>query len=243
MIRLVKFIILVLGVFFFACKKDTKTANPPIQNIPSPGYEDLKPYCYFKTGSYWVYQDSLHPTNFDSIYVIQHGINWDTIKTETFNCIKPGIYELFGTKMKDSQGKTWDFICESSSGFRCVNQGRVVVNLNVETSICSFSFKIESVFLSNWFNPGYVINSMNFLNEGDKITFLANWDSVKVYNATFKNVIKFNSYISGSVNTNCGAMVIKSNTDYLISKNIGIIKRVELDSNRVWNLIRYKIIP
>lgn len=233
---------MVLCVFFFACKKDTKTTNTPIQNIPSPGYEDLKPYCYFKTGSYWIYQDSLHPSNFDSVYVIQHGINWDTIKTETFSCIKPGIYELFGTKMKDSEGKTWDFICESSSGFRCVNQGRFIVRLNISQTICSLNYVSSGTFLSNWFNSGYVINSMLSTNEGDIMTFLGSFDSLIVNNITYKNVKKVNNYIMGSVNTYCGAQFVKYNINYYLAKDLGIFRRIELDSNRVWNLIRYKII-
>lgn len=231
-----------MSVVFTYCKKDTKTTTTPPQNIASPGYEELKAYCYFNTGSYWVYQDSLHPAIYDSVYVIQHGINWDTIKTETFNCIKPGIYELFGTKMKDSQGKTWDFICESSSGFRCVNQGRVIVNLDIITSICSNNFSIGCTFLSNWFTPGYSIENMYTSVKGDKMTFLSNLDSIKVVGNKYETVKEVNNYITGAFLTNCGSLPVRYNTNYFVAKNIGIIRKVEIDSNRVWNLIRYKII-
>ncbi len=32
------------------------------------------------------------------------------------------------------------------------------------------------------------------------------------------------------------------NTTYYIAKNIGIVRREQLDSNRTWNLIRYNVV-
>ena len=40
-------------------------------------------------------------------------------------------------------------------------------------------------------------------------------------------------------NSNCDD---NQNTYYYIAKNIGIVRREQLDSNRTWNLIRYNII-
>ncbi|MDF2453926.1 MAG: hypothetical protein K0S26_3430 [Bacteroidota bacterium] len=34
----------------------------------------------------------------------------------------------------------------------------------------------------------------------------------------------------------------KQDTYYYIAKNIGIVRREQLDSNRTWNLIRYNIV-
>ena len=231
------FIILLMSVVFTYCKKDTKTTTTPPQNIVSPVYEDLKPYCYFKTGSYWVYQDSLHPANYDSVYVIQHGIGWDTIKVETISCIKPGIYEVFGTKMKDAQNRTWNFICESSTGYRCTNIGRYIVKLDLSFVFQATNLNASFTYLSNYYNPGYVINSL-ISNYGDKMTFYGYYDSLEVNSKKFKSVICFNNYVLGSyVNTS-----FKINTNYLVSKNIGIIRKVELDSNRIWNLLRFNLV-
>lgn len=219
----------------YACKKDKTIINPVLSPSPS-GYQALKDLCYFKTGSYWVYQDSLHPTDYDSVYVIQDGINWDTVHNE-INCIKPGIYELFGTKTKNSKGQIREYICQSEEGSVCSTHGRLTVQ---------YGSGYGSPFISSWFIPGYIIQDsppqLPTINYGGRVTYINNYDSINVNGVFFKEIREVNHNWFNYYGSSTTVYSYKDNTNHYLSSHIGLVRRVELDSNRVWNLIRYHIV-
>jgi hypothetical protein len=217
-----------------SCKKD-KIIPTPISSQNPGGYQALKDLCYFKTGSYWVYQDSIHPTEYDSVYVIQYGINWDTLHTEAI-CVKPGIYELFGTKTKNSKGETRDFICQSEEAYICNKNGRLTVQNGAG---------YVAPFISSWFIPGYIILDVpanGTLNYGGRITYVNNYDSINLSGKYYKNIREVNHFSFQYYGSSTTIYSYKYNTNFYLANHVGIVKMVEIDSNRVWNLVRYHVI-
>jgi len=68
----------------------------------------------------------------------------------------------------------------------------------------------------------------------DKVIFLSNNLSFNRFGLSFSNVQKWLNKLS-MIDT-------RQDVCYYISKNIGIVRREQIDSNRTWNLIRYNIV-
>ena len=68
----------------------------------------------------------------------------------------------------------------------------------------------------------------------DHVIYKNYFNSFSINSQTFSLTQKWYNYDS-----NCDD---NQNTNYYIAKNIGIVRREQLDSNRTWNLIRYNII-
>ena len=68
----------------------------------------------------------------------------------------------------------------------------------------------------------------------DYVTYQNYYNVFSVKSQNFSATQKWTNYTS-----NCDD---DQNTNYYIAKNIGIVRREQLDSNRTWNLIRYNIV-
>lgn len=60
------------------------------------------------------------------------------------------------------------------------------------------------------------------------------YNNISINDSTYHNVQKWLNMHS--------IIDYEQNTYYYIAKNVGIVRREQLDSNRTWNLIRYNII-
>lgn len=211
-------------ISFFSCKKDTKTE--PDTGFNTPVNTDLYAYAYFKPGTYWVYQDSISGI-LDSVYVTN--ANKGTYTNGDAE-VAQGYYR--GTF-------SW-FTCDAISSYdhyryqNWMDQSYEVNN------------NIPRVFRERYIMPGsgnkngktihlaVVEQGTTLYISLDQLVYDSYYSSLLIKSNTFLSTQKWINYSS-----NCDD---DQNTKYYIAKNIGIVRREQLDSNRNWNLIRYNII-
>ncbi len=209
-----------------ACQKCKKKQPEPDPGFNSAVSTDLYDYAYFKPGTYWVYQDSISGI-LDSIYVTYANKGTYTNgDVEVANGLYRGTFSWFKCDMMSSydhyQYENW------------MDQSYEVNN------------NIPRVFREKYEMPGSGTNSgltIHLAKVNLQTTLYVSLDHViyqNYYNVfsvktqTFTSTQKWYNY-----NSNCDD---NQNTNYYITKNIGIVRREQLDSNRTWNLIRYNII-
>ena len=229
-------ILMVILVFVFACKKDTQTTPSPLTVKNNAGFDEMKAYAFFQPGTYWVYEDSLHPGTLDSVWVTHSLLAYDTVK-QANGGIQPGIYPYFLMQTKDVANNTREYSCYSEVANFGTHNGKldIVVDWNSSNYYYGKYYLMNSKFVNGSESSynGYTFYNSNI--HGDLTTFKFIKDSIKVINSTYHNVVAFNN-LDG-----VGIVYWKYNTDIYITKNIGIIKRIEVDSSKNWNLLRYNI--
>jgi len=203
------------------CKKDKKPDEP---GFSSPVNPDLYAYAYFKPGTYWVYQDSITEI-LDSVYVISSDSGTYTNTSNNNGQIK-GIFHWFYCYMISSYDhykyKNWmDQSYEVNGSVSTVNRVRIQMP-------------------NSGINGGTTINTA-IISIGKSLGVSLDYVTYQFYYNTF--LVKAHSYSATqkwfNYNSNCDD---DQNTNYYITKNIGIVRREQLDSNRIWNLIRYHIV-
>jgi hypothetical protein len=213
---------LCLCISLTACKKCKKDPNPD-PGYSAPMQRDLYAYAFFQPGTYWVYEDSVSHI-IDSVYVIYADSSTYT-NNETNADHYKGTFHRFQCKMISSYDhymyQNWmDQSYEVNGSAPTVNRERYIMpgsgNINGRTiniAICNVG-KSLSVAL-------------------DYVTYVNYYPSLSLNGQGFSSVQKWFTY-----NSNCDD---NKNAYYYISKNVGIIRREQVDSNRTWNLIRYHI--
>lgn len=208
------------------CKQCKKKQPEPDKGYSSPVNTDLYDYAYFKPGTYWVYQDSISGI-LDSVYIIyaNNGVytNGDTEVEQGyyrgtfywFKCDAISSYDHY--KYENWMDQSWE-----------VNGSVPVVN------------REKFIMPGSGFNFGQTIHTaITYIGKTlyvslDHVTYQNYYNVFSVKTQTFASTQKWTNYGS-----NCDD---NQNTNYYIAKNIGIVRREQLDSNRTWNLIRYHII-
>lgn len=219
--------ILVISIYlvsFFSCKKDAKTE--PDTGFNMPVNTDLYAYAYFKPGTYWVYQDSISGI-LDSVYVTSaYKGTYTNGDAEVAQGYYRGTFSWFTSDAISSYDhyryQNWmDQSYEVNGGPPIVNRERYIMpgsgNKNgqtIHTAIISVGQHLTSY-------PDYVYYQ-NF------------YSNFQVKGMFFNEVQKWLNKQSMIDN--------KQDSYYYIAKNVGIVRREQLDSNRTWNLIRYNIV-
>lgn len=218
--------LLFIVVCLTACTKCKKKDPAPDQGFSAAPQPDLYAYAYFKVGTYWVYQDSITGI-LDSLYVTYANKGTYTNgDAEVANGFYRGTF-------------SW-FKCDAISSYdhykyeNWMDQSYEVNN------------NIPRVFREKYEMPGSKANSGLTIHLAvvplgtelyiypDKVIFERFYSVFPVLNQTFSATEKWIN--KSSIIDN------EQNTNYYIAKNIGIVRREQLDSNRTWNLIRYHII-
>ena len=222
-------ITILILVFVFACKKDTQTTPSPLTVKNNAGFDEMKAYAFFQPGTYWVYEDSLHPGTLDSVWVTQSLLAYDTVK-QANGGIQPGIYPYFLMQTKDVAGNTRDYSCYSEiANFGTYNGlQRVEISWNGPTQYYG-----EYYFIHNRYIPGSMQSKFTY----DSCTFIKQVDSLVINNISYKKIIVFKNVVNIGQFTSQWSRII-----YSLSDNKGVIRRHEIDSNRVWNLLRYSVV-
>ena len=215
------FLSVLMVIFFTTCKKDPDTTEPE----PGSDYvhQDLTAYSHFKTGTYWIYKDSTSGVE-DSVYVY-----YDTsfVYHQTGATQADGDY-MFYNCQAHSFYDTYDYYYKISMGYYIISTKEVGVQ-RIRTK--PGDYVGETYLMSNRFVTDDVIT----LYSGTGSTYYKGfYDSINVLGNYYQSVAKF-------YDTN-NASEYNSPTNFYIAKNIGIIKKEKLDSNKVWNLIRYNIV-
>jgi hypothetical protein len=215
-------ILFILFAFFFsACKKDPDCNTQP----PSPSYtfQDLVAYSYFKTGTYWIYKDSTSSIE-DSVYVYT-----DTSYSYYQNngIQMEGTY-MFYTFQAHSFFDSYNYHYNISMGNYSVSTNEVgTVRIRTKPT----DYVGETYLMSNRFVVGDMITW--YLGTGSTY-YKGFYDSLNILGNNYYSVVKF--YDSQNLSE------YESPTNFYIAKNIGIVRKEKLDSNKVWNLIRYNIV-
>jgi hypothetical protein len=206
-----------------SCKR---SPEPIDHGFNQPVNPDLYAYAYFKPGTYWVYQDSVSGI-LDSVYITF--ANKGTY-TNGDKEVAKGLYR--GTF-------SW-FTCDAISSYDHYRY-RNWMDQSYEVNGSA-----PTVYRERYIMPG----SGNINGETIHISIVAIGEQLTsypgyIYFESFYNILNINSNIFQNIQkwlNNKSMIDDKQNTKYFISKNIGIIRREQLDSNRTWNLIRYHII-
>lgn len=215
------FLSVLIVIFFTTCKKDPDASPQP----PGPAYtpQNLAAYSYFKTGTYWIYKDSTSGVE-DSIYVYtdtsysyyqNNGIQAEG-NYMFYNCIALSYYDTYHYHYSISMG---NYILSTKE----------VGTVRVRTKPTDYVG--ETYLMSNRFVTNDVITW--YLGAGSTY-YKEMRDSMNILGVNYLLVAKF-------YDTN-NAAEYNSPTNFFIAKNIGIIRKEKLDSNKVWNLIRYNIV-
>jgi len=203
----------------FSCKKDP---TYPDERISVP--QVLLDYGYFQKGTYWIYQDSTS-LDIDSVYVTS---SQQSTFITTPDPSRPyhgyfGTYDVYSKSSFD--GMQYHYSVETATSFNgpcgIVEDRMNNMNYGTETWLMTDYFVSGQTFLSD---PSYTYAAVVYENQ---------YDSLKVLNTYFKNVMLFRDGKNATQNN--------SVTNTYIAKNIGIIRKEYLNFHEVWNLIRYHI--
>lgn len=205
------FLFFVICLAIAGCKK---TKEDPYQNHMLA--QETFDYGYFKTGTYWIYQDSITGAE-DCVYVFYNYTQIDTIPENNYYEYDAGLYNWFDVKCH-SRRYDQDFLywCNSSWSSE-LNGFRNLLFRNTKGR--------ETISWTNKYEIGKKIYPYNGV-----VTCMA------IYNnyMTFKNVVEFNDSKNSTEND--------SPTNFYFAQNVGIVRKEILDSNQVWNLIKYNCI-
>jgi hypothetical protein len=236
--------LLFISICLTGCQKCKKNKEPVTDyGVYTPPI-NLADYCYFKQGSYWVYQDSvggaIDCTYVTSAQVVTYNVDANSGKdyTGTFN-----YYNMF-TKNSIGDERQYEVRDEDAAySAKCCN-GRYFcqAHWNRPSQLDTNGNVIAGIYFG-----GYTHMFNNFINgvEGggygymEKCTSKGEINSMIVNTFTFTNVAVFENYMNFSTNSWVTKQYKYKN---YISKHNGVIKRIDIDSNKVWDLIRYNII-
>jgi len=208
---------LLLLICSFSCKRDPAPAPDFIFPLP----QVLSDYGYFVKGTYWIYQDSTTKV-IDSVYVINNEQGTKETSPQRGSPYNGyfGYYDVYiQSSFEGMQYHEW-VNTETSSG------GHTVIWEDKSNGSGSVG---QTFLMTDYFVPG-----QTFLTGGyTTVVYENKFDSLKILNINFKNVIVFHDGNNATQNN--------SPTNFYLSKKIGVIRKEIFASNKVWNLIRYHI--
>jgi len=210
-------LILFLSFALFACKKKDEDFQP------CDYLQDLTAYSFFKKGTYWVYKDSATSAQdcvfvyFDTVYSYHHKGN---------PLVKEGDYNFWDCRAHSSFDG-YNYYYQIDMGFYGSNG--VIGTWRKRTKPTNY---VGTTFLmSNIFEEGSYIGA--YTSPGG-IYCRGFSQHFNMHSTNFYTVVKFEDTKNASE--------FSCRTFFYIGKNIGIVRKEIVDSNKVWNLIRYKIV-
>jgi len=231
---------LFMGLLFYSC---VKKVDPPV-----PNYGNYSPpvalweYCYFKAGSYWVYQDSAS-LKLDCVYVSNASMQTYEVKASDGKDYT-GTFHYYYTKTYDGIGDWREYRIydeDAAESAKCC-QGRyyceTVWNRPPKNDSTPGIYFGTYTYVFNVFNNG-VTGGRGFSgNFGEQCWSRGIIESMAVKSKTYANIVVFENQYKGDYITG----YMKFHTKNYLSKNIGLIKRIDMDSNRTWLLKNYLVI-
>lgn len=201
------------------CKKDEPVA-PVNRLIPA----EMRAYWDFKPGTYWVYQDSANGL-VDTMTVV-------TYENDTF----------LGTLNYD-QSSAW---CEFLE-LRTIGSDGAEDYFTINTTYAGSNYSdVNVVWHSRYgdpeFNNGYT-KCFVYPYETDNITYwFGGLDDACKFEAKYDSAFGYTDVVEMSNAHNLAEPNYQPTRTYW-AKNIGLVRKVLVDSNRVYNLIDYHIEP
>lgn len=218
--------ILLVCICLTGCQKCKKKQPEPDKGFNQAVNTDLYAYAYFKPGTYWVYEDTLSGI-LDSVYVtFANNGTYTNGDAEVAQGYYRGTFSWFRCDMISSYDH-YKYVNWMDQSYE-VNGGSPRV------------FREKYIMPSSGSNYGKTIHmavapiGKEFFIYPDKVVFENLYSNFYVLNQNFNSTGKwFNKH---------SIIDYEQDTYYYIAKNTGIVRREQVDSNRVWNLIRYNIV-
>ncbi len=197
--------------------------------------QEVKDYCYFKTGSYWVYIDSLTGTQ-DCVYVVSSKISFVDKRT-TSDLNQRRIFEVFSLDFRHSNDQFRDSYYSEPNvwGF----------NSNVQFTVTGPGL----IAGRQHFDYPYTEVTRTDPNNPNKKFMIRKLTSAVINSKSYSQVFYYRADGDGSMRRS--SIDAAPNHTYYLARNVGLIKRtirvVDTNNsqntvNRVWLLSRYKII-
>ena len=204
------YLLAAVAALIYGCKK--KEPDNSYYNL-----EEAKAYTYFKTGTYWIYQDSISGVE-DCVFVTDNLLTKDTSEGKIYDYYFTETYNTYNnTKNTYWMHQSWAIQYKDIPVWRTTKRPNESVT---QTNLLVYPFVVNKTYYP-YTNVGYIM-----LKE---IISIGNFSG-----SSFNNIVKF--YDSGN-STDYG-----SETNYYIARNIGIIRKEIIDSVQVWNISRYNIV-
>lgn len=220
-IRLSIFILPFASLLIFACHKKKKEEEiQPYPDLRMP--HEIMDFGYYKSGTYWIYQDSLS-SSYDSVWVFNDHYQVDTLTKDNTYGLEAGSYDSFTIKTKSSH-----FNCEyyywsnsswaTSDGTFHLRRQKLAPGILAET--------IAFIY------PNQIGRKLGIYN--NTVSVEGSISSISFFGNIFYNVTKINQ-TSDQSEGNTG-------TRFYFTKNIGIVKKEIPLRNENWKLIRFHIV-
>lgn len=209
------YLITLITVFFSCKEKQDPYEDHRLQTLTLA-------YCYFKTGTYWVYEDSATGA-IDSVYVYKDRYKTDTIPEGNYYEYDPGLYDWFEYDLIGTYYKKKTNIWANSSWSSERNNHTNICFL-VSTDTFTGGTNETPIWISNFKRGGFlyagkgiIMNTSSFINH-------ENYQNVLVYLNTVNSTEK------------------ESPVYYYFAPRVGIVRREIIDTKKVWKLKRHHVI-
>lgn len=218
--------ILFISICLTGCQKCKKKQPEPDLGFSAPVNTDLYAYAYFKPGTYWVYQDSISGI-LDSVYItFANKGTYTNGDAEVAQGYYRGTFSWFSCDAISSYDH-YKYQNWMDQSYEVTSNTPLVKRVKIQTPISSSGGGTN-------INIAIVPTGKTLYVQLDYVTYQYYYSVFSVKSQMFSATQKWTNYGS-----NCDD---DQNTNYYIAKNIGIVRREQLDSNRTWNLIRYNIV-
>ena len=225
-------LISIITFCFTSCRKD-KQPEPKTYG-QATALQSVKDYAIFKKGTYWVYQDSTS-LELDSVWVYKYEETVDSFPVTANSIVVCPVflYSTFSSKFRTN------IKYEYNTAYY-VNNNISPVYLSVIDS--ANGYVGAAIFIGAPFILG---KDLGFYLSDDMINLNAIQNNYILRNGFIKNgVLKYHhtkdwtSYYMDPL-----TYFLHSHQTYqYIAPNIGLVRKEVIDSNQVWNLIRYNIV-
>ncbi|MES2556446.1 MAG: hypothetical protein V4604_09870 [Bacteroidota bacterium] len=222
--RMTNLFVLTLVVLLISVSCKDKAPKPGGPCTTCQSVSAAKDFFYFKMGSWWVYEEETSHER-DSMYVIEAN---DDVNGYDFDI-------RIKSALTDYEYHYWPIYFSGISG--C-------------SEVTPISKKCLFVKESKG-NPGDFIGESNCFfirhRKGEFVSaFNVNFPDNKVYIDDILDTFQLNSFsFPSTIKTHELAKIQDNNqpTNYYYAKGVGIVRKEFLDSNQVWNLVDYYIVP
>lgn len=230
--------IIILAISLTGCKSCKKEQPQPTVYTQGGVNQNVKDYGVFKTGTYWVYQDSTS-LELDSVWVYYYKETVDTADKHTANPKICPVY-LYGTfSSRFRTNALFQYNTAFQYAYTPLDQvlQSVIDSANGYVGMGIFIRSTKGVLLLN--------QDMAFYTTSDLLNLNSIQDNYMLKNGTIKNsVLKYHHTQDWtSYYKDMSTYTLHSHETYqYLAPNIGLVKKIVIDSTQVWNLIRYNII-
>ncbi|MBK7854262.1 MAG: hypothetical protein IPJ79_04560 [Bacteroidetes bacterium] len=213
-------LLLLLSLFISCCKDDDNGSGADSKTIRIP--QEVKDYMQFKTGTWWLYEDSVSLAT-DCVYVTLHSQGFDT--TYENGRIKQ-IYEYFSWSCHNT--------FENFNHRYYVHQSWSTVNPSTKVFYNKYD-NIHSTTMIIFLYP-FVYN----------VPYASGFSS---YDTTVCNINHIDFYVDSIHFTNVIEETfwkydyeLENDTKFFIAKHFGIVRRNIVGRNRFWKIKSFNIV-